>query len=275
MSDSKGTIKGQSQSKSFGQIAKEQFQSLAIALILAIIIRGFLVEPFRIPSESMIPTLVVGDFLFVSRYEYGLRVPFTKKWLVEFDDPQRGDVIVFNYPKDESVDFIKRVVGVPGDRVAMRSGVLYVNDEPIRTEAFSLLSVDPDDSCNMVLEKSAGELLPAEFKPFPSYLLRDEFQQRMEWFGDKMHMIQYAKGGDTVGDFSVVVPERSFFAMGDNRDMSGDSRFWGFVPRENIKGKAQFIWLSLNNDHSHCRYNFIDPQILPNIRWSRFGRAIK
>src|SRR3989339_2044936 len=129
MFNKQNTPKNPGEKKSPFHIVAEYAQALVGAIILAILIRGFLVEPFKIPSESMVPTLLVGDHIFVARYFYGLRIPFTKKWVTEFKEPQRGDVVVFSYPEDEDVDFIKRVVAVPGDTITFDQGVLYVNGE--------------------------------------------------------------------------------------------------------------------------------------------------
>lgn len=271
MSKSKG-------SKNTLQVIGEYVQALFGAVFLALLIRGFVFEPFKIPSESMVPTLLVGDHIFVARYEYGLRVPFTKLWLKEFDDPKHGDVVVFSFPDDEDVDFIKRVVGVPGDKISMKAGVLYVNDVATDLKTFTLGEAKADNRCVMDLTKEADQIFPADFRDFPFYLKHNKFNQQLETFDNgNVHMIQQLKDKlvDELGaDFELVVPERSFFVMGDNRDQSHDSRMWGFVPRENLKGKAKYIWLSLDHERTHCAYNIIPPEVFPSVRWDRFGRKI-
>lgn len=270
------------QSKTLWSIAREYSQAFIGALFLAILIRGFLFEPFKIPSGSMIPTLLEGDHIFVARYKYGLRIPFTKTWLAEFDDPKRGDVIVFTYPHDESENYIKRVIGLPGDTVSMEKGVLKVNGKPVAVQNFYTSKRSDDNQCTMELSSDSEALLSDDLKKFPFYLKHDKFQQSLESIdGEPAHMIQYVKKGEddfelTSNDleFTEKVPDRMFFVMGDNRDRSRDSRAWGFVPRENLKGKAVYIWLSLDQEGSDCPNNIWPGSLFPNIRWNRFGRDI-
>lgn len=262
-------------SKNSLQIISEYIQALVAAVVLAVIIRGFVYEPFKIPSESMVPTLLVGDHIFVARYKYGLRVPFTKIWLKEFAGPKRGDVAVFSYPEDEDVDFIKRVVGLPGDKIGMHEGKLLVNDQEVTTEDFLPIGQNEDDHCVQDLSPLSASVLPQPFKPFPYYGDFHQFDQKVETFpSHNQHMIQRSKYNPRVDDFEYTVPERSYFVMGDNRDQSQDSRFWGIVPRENLKGQAIYIWISLNNQDVTCRYNFLHTGFLPGVRWDRFGRKI-
>lgn len=258
------------------QIIAEYIQALIGAVLLAVLIRSFVFEPFKIPSESMVPTLLVGDHIFVERYKYGLRLPFIKYWIAEFDDPKRGDVIVFSYPEDEDLDFIKRVVGVPGDVVAMRGGIMYVNNKKLDLQSFSPEARNPDDKCRMTLAEESDKIFPEAMRDFPYFLKYEKFNQSLETFpdGGVTHMLQYSKDESQSYDFEIKVPERSYFVMGDNRDMSRDSRFWGMVPRENLKGKAVYIWLSLDHEKNHCAHNLWSPGIVPNVRWDRFGREI-
>lgn len=257
------------------QVVSEYIQALVGAVVLAVLIRGFVFEPFKIPSESMVPTLLVGDHIFVARYQYGLRIPFTKIWIKEFDDPKRGDVVVFNYPEDEDVDFIKRIVGLPGDKVAVKEGVLYVNDKEMTDQEFYPQAQNDEDACVMDLTAESEKIFPDGFKKFPFFLKHKRFVQMLETFDNKRtHMIQRSINNPVDYDFEFSVPSRSFFVMGDNRDQSQDSRFWGIVPRENLKGKAIYIWLSLNNEKTECRYNFLHTDFLPGVRWDRFGRKI-
>jgi len=269
------TKKEDGSKKNFLQVLSEYVQALIGAIILAILIRGFVFEPFKIPSESMVPTLLVGDHIFVARYKYGLRIPFTKKWLTEFDGPKRGDVVVFNFPEDEDIDFIKRVVGLPGDKIVIKEGNLYINDKLITEENFYIQKQDSENNCVMDLQKESLTIFPKDFLKFPHYLKYNKFQQALESFGEgEIHMVQHSIENPQNLEVEITVPERSYFVMGDNRDQSRDSRFWGFVPRENLKGKSIYIWLSLNHDRTHCEYNFVSPRIFPNVRWDRFGRRI-
>lgn len=272
----KNKPKPQTQKNSL-QVLSEYVQALVGAILLAILIRGFVFEPFVIPSESMVPTLLIGDHIFVLRYEYGLRVPFTKIWLREFQGPEHGDVVVFSYPEDEDIDFIKRVIGIPGDRVAMRSGILSVNDKPLVNQAFYPEKQMENNSCAMSLTADSEKVLSQDFKEFPFYRRYKKFTQYMETLDNEtQHMIQKSKEESNDFDFEVTVPERSYFVMGDNRDQSQDSRFWGFVPRENLKGKAVRIWLSASKEKEVCPYNLDLPDWVPwpVVRWDRFGRKI-
>lgn len=201
------------------------------------LLRSFVIEPFKIPSGSMIPTLQIGDFILVNKYTYGIRLPIVNKKVVELNQPQRGDVMVFRYPKDESMDYIKRVIGVPGDVVKYDNKRLTVNGQP------------------------------ATYAPQSDYLdgeLLTYSKQYQETLGTVSHNIlndadrpAYVSGPDDfpfrenctynqIG-FTCKVPEGHYFMMGDNRDNSADSRYWGFVPDKNIVGKAFFIWMNLGD----------------------------
>lgn len=245
------------------EVVSEYVQALGSAIILAVVIRGFLFEPFKIPSESMVPTLLVGDHIFVKRFAYGLRIPGTKIWPVEFEDPKRGDVIVFSYPEDESIDFIKRVVGLPGDKITFINGDLFINDQKVPNETFALDGVDPDNKRKMRLNPAAEAIVPDDLKPFPYYYSVNGFEHEVEEFSDtkNRHYTQRSLELPFQTNGEWIVPPRHFFVLGDNRDQSQDSRFWKFVPRENLKGRAIFIWLSLDNDRGW-------------VRWYRFGRGL-
>lgn len=267
-------IKKEEPQKNFMQILGEYAQALIGALVLAILIRGFVFEPFRIPSESMVPTLLVGDHIFVQRFKYGLRVPFTKFWLTEFDGPERGDVVVFTYPIDEDLDFIKRVIGLPGDTVAMKDGVLYVNDEAIKEDEITPHRQTDENKCVMDLTAETEVNYPDDLRHFPYYVMHRKFRQGLETVKNPdsavVHLVQHSKDSPRDMDFEYKVPPRAYFVMGDNRDQSDDSRFWGVVPRQYLKGKAIFIWISLNFEKTRCEYNFYEP----GVRWDRFGREI-
>ena len=191
---------------------KEYAEALIVALILAFFIRSFVVQAFKIPSGSMLQTLQIGDHLLVSKFAYGVKVPFTNIMLVERDGPRHGDVIVFEFPEDPSKDFIKRVIGVPGDVIEVREKQVFRN----------------------------GVLLD---EPYVQHVDSSKTVPRRDNFGP------------------VMVPENQYFVMGDNRDESYDSRFWGFVERRTIAGKAFILYWSWAS--------------LTDIRWERIGQLVE
>lgn len=183
-------------------------------LLVVLVVRSFIVEPFQIPSGSMRPTLEVGDFILVNKFAYGLRLPVVHTEILEVAEPERGDVMVFRFPSEPSVNFIKRVVGLPGDRIRYEGKQLYVNGEAVPK---IVLEEGPDASPQQVLlEEVMGE---ADYRVYNNP--RDPGPQLR----------------------SVVVPEGHYFTMGDNRDHSNDSRYWGFVPEDNIVGRAFAVWM--------------------------------
>jgi len=197
-------------------------------ILIVLVLRSFIVEPFRIPSGSMEPTLYNGDFILVNKFSYGLRLPVLHTNILPLGEPQRGDVIVFRYPDDPALAYIKRVVGLPGDELEYRAKQLYINGEA------------------------------AEQKTLPALPDKPRFEQRREHLGDLWHEIQVARNGGigayypglqrlgNRGDWRFTVPEKAYFVMGDNRDNSSDSRVWGVMPEENLIGKAFFIWMNLD-----------------------------
>lgn len=194
---------------------REYAEAAAIAIILALFIRTFVVQAFKIPSGSMKPTLLIGDHLLVNKFIYGIKVPFIDRFIIQFKKPNRGDIVVFKWPKDESKDFIKRIIGVEGDTVELKRDLLYVNGERIRQE--------------YVEKYSDSEISKA-----------DKYE---EFIGEGKHHIldQYVRH-ENFGP--ITVPKNSIFVMGDNRDNSQDSRYWGFVSLNKIKGKALIIYWS-------------------------------
>jgi signal peptidase I len=196
-------------------ILREYIEAFAVAIILALIIRTFVVQAFKIPSGSMEDTLLVGDHILVNKFIYGERIPYTDIRFFDFKRPQRGDVIVFIYPEDESKDFIKRVVGVEGDTIEVREKNLYVNDT-LHNEPYAI--------------HKDNTVIPAHVT-------------KRDYFGPQQ------------------VPKDMVFVMGDNRDRSADSRFWGFVPLSKVKGKAFLIYWSWGG-------------FMRDIKWSRIGRLI-
>ena len=205
-------------------------------ILIVFLLRSFLVEPFKIPSSSMVPTLLVGDFILVNKFTYGIRLPVVNKKVVEIGSPHRGDVMVFRYPEDPSLDYIKRVVGLPGDRLEYRNKRLTINGTqvPVR-QIDDYLSKERMQFSRRYLETLNGvehEILLDEDAPA---------------FVAPSRAFPYAGNCNyNMGGLACTVPPGHYFAMGDNRDNSSDSRVWGFVPDENIVGKAFFIWLNLN-----------------------------
>ncbi|MDB5840877.1 MAG: lepB [Herminiimonas sp.] len=206
-------------------------------IALVFFLRSFLYEPFKIPSSSMVPTLQIGDLILVNKFTYGIRLPIINKKVVDLNTPQRGDVMVFKYPKDMSLDYIKRVVGVPGDKIIYKNKRLTVNGKEVSYRPLpDYLDEEHLSYHKQFLENLSGtehkilndERAPS-FVPNP-----DQFPQR--------ELCSYNAEG-----FACTVPAGQYFMMGDNRDNSLDSRYWGFVPDENIVGKAFFVWMNLGN----------------------------
>ena len=233
---------------------REYAESIGLAVLFALILRGFVIEAFKIPTGSMIPTLLVGDHLFVNKFIYGIRIPFTETYVTRFNQPKKGEIVVFTFPTgeaqryiakqppsrreciersslDDEKDFIKRIVGTEGDTVALRDEHLIINGTPVER--------------SFVKKEPTGKFLhPHEI-------------HEQEKLGGHKYTIQYT-GSDR--DFGPVkVKEDHVFVMGDNRDNSSDSRCWGQVPVENIKGRAMFIWLSIGPE---------------SYRWDRVGKVI-
>ena len=209
-----GSGKGASENV-FVEYARSFFPIFLAVLLL----RSFLVEPFRIPSGSMIPTLLVGDFILVNKFTYGLRLPVLNQKFVPIGAPERGDVVVFRNPENPSVPFIKRVIGLPGDRIEYRDKVVYINGE-----------AQPQT-------KVGGYVGTGRSAAHSSSIIYDE------QLGDLMHeILRTAARPDR--NYQLEVPEDSYFVLGDNRDNSRDSRYWGFVPDQNLVGKAFAIWFS-------------------------------
>jgi signal peptidase I len=224
-------------------IAVEYARSFFPVILLVLVIRSFLFEPFRIPSDSMMPTLYDGDFIFVSKYSYGLRLPVTNTLLIPTGTPQRGDVIVFRLPPNPKINYIKRLVGLPGDRVRVdENNQLYVNGVLMKQSSGPIYKGPKQNMWNYAGVPTAYELL-----------------------GAKRHLIMFAKGGVTSGEW--VVPAGHYFFMGDNRNNSKDSRWQddpeapGFVPEQNLVGKAVRIWLNLDTRDGPL--------------WNRIGNAIQ
>ena len=208
-------------------------------ILVVFTLRSFLFEPFRIPSGSMIPTLQVGDLILVNKFDYGIRLPILNTKIIKLGDPERGDVMVFRYPKDPSLDYIKRVIGVPGDHIVYRNKRLEINGQPVPEQALP----DYFDEDRVIFSKHFRETLPSAKGPVVHEILNDDDRSPMivpNEYPFKDHCVYSEQ--DTV--VSCTVPPGNYFMMGDNRDNSEDSRYWGFVPDQNIVGKAFFIWMN-------------------------------
>ncbi len=213
----------------------EYARSFFPIFLAVLLLRSFLVEPFRIPSNSMMPTLLTGDFILVNKYTYGIRLPVLNRKIFSIGRPQRGDVIVFRYPKDPTTPFIKRVVGEPGDHVSYYNKVLYVNGVASAQEVLGAYQGTG----------SGSEMTGASL--------------RYEQLGDVRHSM-LVQGEMPSMEGEMVVPEGHYFVLGDNRDNSRDSRYWGTVPDENLIGKAFAIWM-------HWDWGF-------GPSWGRIGQSI-
>jgi signal peptidase I len=197
----------------------EYCKSFFPVILAVLLLRSFLVEPFRIPSGSMMPTLLVGDFILVNKFSYGIRLPVLDTKIIEIGEPQRGDVVVFRYPNDPSVDYIKRVVGLPGDRIGYFNKVVYINGEP------------------------AGQVPGGVYIGKGSGVNMSGASRRKEQLGEVQHdILVMPRTPGLEGEF--VIAEDEYFVMGDNRDNSNDSRFWGSVPETHLVGKAFSIWMN-------------------------------
>jgi signal peptidase I len=207
-------------------------------IALVFVLRSFLFEPFKIPSSSMVPTLLVGDLILVNKFDYGIRLPIINKKIVDVGNPQRGDVMVFRFPRDESQDYIKRVIGLPGDKITYENKRLTVNGVPVQYEPMDDYLSDE----SLVYNKQFLEKLPNA----PHRILNIDGQRtiNLNAVEDFPHHENCTYSYDK---FTCIVPEGNYFMMGDNRDNSADSRYWGFVPDKNIVGKAVFVWMNLGN----------------------------
>ena len=214
----------------------EYAKSFFPVFLAVLILRSFLVEPFRIPSGSMVPTLLVGDFILVNKYAYGIRLPVADTKIIEIGRPQRGDVMVFRYPEDPKTPFIKRVVGLPGDQVSYFNKTLFVNGEKAEQQV-----VGP-----YVGAGSGARMTGAQW--------------RTERLDSSVHDLIVQPGTSSV-EGEMLVPEGHYFVLGDNRDNSRDSRYWGTVPDELLIGRAFGIWMNWDWGHG--------------INWSRIGKSIQ
>ncbi len=216
-------------------------------ILAVLVLRSAVIEPFRIPSASMMPTLLIGDFILVNKFSYGVRLPVINKKIIDIGKPEKGDVVVFRYPKDPSIDYIKRVVATPGDTIDYRNKTLIINGEPLKQVQLGIYN-GVGSGANMT-----GTL------------------ERVETIADTEHSIlvnqlypDFPPGCQMLTSGTIKVPEGYYFVMGDNRDNSNDSRCWGYVPEQNLAGKAFGIWMSWDSNRD---------SMLP-IAWERIGEGI-
>ena len=208
--------------RSFREFSSSVFPILLVVLL----IRSFFIEPYKIPSGSMIPTLMIGDFILVDKNIYGYKLPLTNITLIDNEDPQRGDVVVFKYPENKKINYIKRIVGLPGDRIIYKNKRLYINDDEYFQTQINH-NFDP-------IEIADGQVY-IENNLSKEYLILNQSSPSF--------------------NFQYRVPDDTYFVLGDNRDNSNDSRYWGPVPKENLVGKAFYIWMFWNFD---SYYSFSD-----------------
>ncbi|MRX10193.1 signal peptidase I [Pseudoduganella sp. FT25W] len=207
-------------------------------IALVFVLRSFLYEPFKIPSSSMVPTLLVGDLILVNKFTYGIRLPVLNKKVIQINDPQRGDVMVFKYPMDMSQDYIKRVIGVPGDKITYENKRLTVNGVEVK---YTPLDDYLEDE-KLVYNKQFEENLSGVSHRILNNAAAPTYNRDNVLQFPNSEACTYRYEG-----FTCTVPAGNYFMMGDNRDNSADSRYWGFVPDKNIVGKAFFVWMNLGN----------------------------
>jgi len=226
-------------------------------LLIVFALRSFVAEPFKIPSSSMRPTLEVGDFILVNKFSYGIRLPIIEQKIVPTGDPQRGDVVVFRYPLNPSQDYIKRVIGVPGDTVEYRGKQLSINDQPLpqqKNADYSYLEGYRFETLNQFTETTQSAAGAREYPIAVDIQKPTLYLDRVFPF-PRREACKYFENG-----FRCTVPEGYYWVMGDNRDNSEDSRYWGFVPDENLRGKAFFIWFNWG-DISSFAFNRVGHKI--------------
>jgi len=246
----------------------EIFPVIAFVLIL----RSFIYEPFQIPSGSMMPTLRDGDFILVNKFNYGLRDPVIRNKFIEVGLPERGDVAVFKYPNEPQIDYIKRVIGLPGDRIIYRNKALYIKVACKETDTAcpDFIQVQQDfRSPSDTAEGSFGISRFTSTMPNKSHdiLVDNTKDARVREFCSSSNARPCYQAGTALDEF--IVPAGQYFVMGDNRDNSADSRYWGFVPEENLVGEAVAIWMSFDFDRTE---DSLLPKWVPtNVRFSRLG----
>jgi len=225
----------------------EYARSFFPIILIVLLLRSFVVEPFRIPSGSMMPTLLVGDFILVNKFAYGLRLPVLNKKVLEIGEPARGDVVVFKYPRNPAVDYIKRIVGLPGDQISYRDKTLFINGKAQLQTPIGVYT----GTGSGARETGVMEMLEGLDGVKHSILLNP----RVPDFGF---------GCQVLAQGPVTIPQGHYFAMGDNRDNSNDGRCWGLVPEQNLVGKAFRIWMSWDSNQTGFP-----------VAWERLGNKIE
>ena len=208
----------------------EYARSFFPVVLIVLLLRSFLVEPFRIPSGSMMPTLLIGDFILVNKFAYGVRLPVLNTKVIDVSEPERGDVVVFRYPKNPAVDYIKRVIGLPGDKITYKAKKVYINDKLM-----------PQTRVATYEGLGQGQSMSGA-----THLTED-----LETVNHNILVRQEPHSNESV----YIVPKGHYFVMGDNRDNSNDSRYWGTVPEENLVGKAFFVWMNWDLEHTGVNFN--------------------
>jgi signal peptidase I len=219
---------------------REYTESVIVAVVIAVILRAFVISAYKIPTGSMIPTLKIGDCIFAWKLTYGVHVPFTHFTFLKPKSVERGSVVVFKYPEDPSISFVKRVIGVPGDKIEIRHKRVLVNDK--------ILSYDKVD-----IHDPQTQDIP----------LRDMYIIQKEAIGLLKHYVMFKKGESDDAYGPMVIPDGKLFVLGDNRDTSDDSRAWGLVPFDNLEGRALLIWASFDWERQFHGSGF------PEVRWER------
>lgn len=215
----------------------ENARSFFPVLLIVLLIRSFIVQPYKVPTGSLEPTILPGDFILVNQFAYGLRLPVLNNKIVKIGEPKTGDIALFRYPTDPSINFVKRIIGLPGDHVVYKNKQLTINDQAIAQE---YLGMDLDQEYNI---------------PFPVTVKQEDLNQV------KHKIFVNDQTNSELHDVDLIVPQGHYFVMGDNRDNSNDSRYWGFVPEENLIGKGFLIWFSWDSQHK-------------TVRWHRIGNKI-
>jgi signal peptidase I len=216
----------------------EYARSFFPMFLAVLIIRSFIVQPYRVPTGSLSPTVLPGDFIAVNQFAYGLRLPLINYKIIPINEPKRGDIVLFRWPQDPRVIFVKRVVGLPGDHIIYKNKILTINNIEATQKFISKeLSISADKMPITALKKSEDLL------------------------GIKHQIFVYEPDNSLIKDLEIIVPKNQYFVMGDNRDDSNDSRYWGFVPEENLIGKAFIIWMNWNSENY-------------KITWNRIGKSI-
>ncbi len=268
------------------RVSKDQRPSWISALIwllapivLIMTLRWLLIEPYVIPSGSMIPNLLVHDHILVNKLRFGIRVPFKKQWIWNWSRPQRGEVVVFRYPENPEVFYVKRVWGLPGEKISVKSGVIYINGE-----ALPLTPAENPFSNSSMVSHSNSKNDSKEIDPPNSEESQDDHEteasespdselaedDRFHYFNESGHLVRYLSSEESNYE-EFEIPEKSYFMIGDNRDQSNDSRSWGVVPEENLIGVPTMIWLSCSETIESAKF-LCDPT---QIRWNRLLIKVK